>query len=100
MRVTVLADVLDCFLRGDITGLRRWLSDGAHGAVAAAIRQRKADGLVMDPKVQIYTVDSHPLFAPAFARDTFLSACLSVYLSLCFALGRGLCRSLLCATWK
>eukprot|EP00941_MAST-03F_sp_MAST-3F-sp1_P002622 g2622.t1 len=51
LRDEVLPHVISCFLKGDNDNLREILSEGAYAMVYAAMKQRKADGLVMDTNI-------------------------------------------------
>ncbi|GMF18148.1 unnamed protein product [Phytophthora fragariaefolia] len=47
----VLPGVLEAFLRGNSRDLKKWFGEAAYSRVNIAIRERKSEGLVMDPHV-------------------------------------------------
>ncbi|KAL4171184.1 hypothetical protein KRP22_009282 [Phytophthora ramorum] len=47
----VLPGVLEAFLRGNSRDLKKWFGEAAYSRVNIAIRERKTEGLVMDPHV-------------------------------------------------
>ncbi|RHY06916.1 hypothetical protein DYB37_000758 [Aphanomyces astaci] len=47
----VVPHVLDAFLRGNSRDLKQWMGEAAYNTVNMAIRERKADGLVVDPNI-------------------------------------------------
>ncbi|RLN73285.1 hypothetical protein BBJ28_00011761 [Nothophytophthora sp. Chile5] len=47
----VLPGVLEAFLRGNSRDLKKWFGEAAYSRVNIAIRERKSEGLVMDPNV-------------------------------------------------
>ncbi|KAI9895353.1 hypothetical protein PsorP6_018579 [Peronosclerospora sorghi] len=47
----VLPGVLEAFLRGNSRDLKKWFGEAAYSRVNMAIRERKSEGLVMDPHV-------------------------------------------------
>ncbi|DBA01660.1 TPA: hypothetical protein N0F65_010311, partial [Lagenidium giganteum] len=47
----VLPAVLDAFLRGNSRDLKKWFGEAAYNRVNFAIRERKSEGLVVDPTV-------------------------------------------------
>ncbi|KAL0591922.1 hypothetical protein ABG067_000574 [Albugo candida] len=54
----VLPGVLDAFLKGQSRNLKKWFGEAAYNRVNIAIRERKSEGLVMDPNVlEIDNVD-------------------------------------------
>ncbi|OQR81857.1 Mitochondrial Protein Translocase (MPT) Family [Thraustotheca clavata] len=48
---TVVPFVLDAFLKGNSRDLKKWMGEAAYNTVNMSIRERKADGLVVDPNV-------------------------------------------------
>ncbi|OQR99043.1 Mitochondrial Protein Translocase (MPT) Family [Achlya hypogyna] len=48
---TVVPFVLDAFLKGNSRDLKKWMGEAAYSTVNMAIRERKSDGLVVDPNV-------------------------------------------------
>nr|CCA26040.1 Mitochondrial Protein Translocase (MPT) Family puta [Albugo laibachii Nc14] len=54
----VLPGVLDAFLKGRSRDLKKWFGEAAYNRINIAIRERKSEGLVMDPNVlEIDNVD-------------------------------------------
>ncbi|RHY31317.1 hypothetical protein DYB32_003598 [Aphanomyces invadans] len=47
----VVPHVLDAFLRGNSRDLKQWMGEAAYNTVNMAIRERKSDGLVVDPNI-------------------------------------------------
>ncbi|EQC36780.1 hypothetical protein SDRG_05614 [Saprolegnia diclina VS20] len=47
----VVPFVLDAFLKGNSRDLKKWMGEAAYSTVNMAIRERKTDGLVVDPNV-------------------------------------------------
>ncbi|TDH68717.1 hypothetical protein CCR75_009176 [Bremia lactucae] len=47
----VLPGVLEAFLRGNSRDIKKWFGEAAYSRVNIAIRERKSEGLVMDPHV-------------------------------------------------
>ncbi|EEY68783.1 Mitochondrial Protein Translocase (MPT) Family [Phytophthora infestans T30-4] len=47
----VLPGVLEAFLRGNSRDLKKWFGEAAYSRMNIAIRERKSEGLVMDPHV-------------------------------------------------
>ncbi|CEG49365.1 Mitochondrial import inner membrane translocase, subunit TIM44 [Plasmopara halstedii] len=47
----VLPGVLEAFLRGNSRDLKNWFGEAAYSRVNTAIRERKSEGLIMDPHV-------------------------------------------------
>lgn len=47
----VLPGVLEAFLRGNSRDLKKWFGEAAYSRINVAIRERKTEGLVMDPNV-------------------------------------------------
>ncbi|CAH0473439.1 unnamed protein product [Peronospora belbahrii] len=47
----VLPGVLEAFLRGNSRDLKKWFGEAAYSRVNIAIRERKSEGLVLDPHV-------------------------------------------------
>uniref|UniRef100_K3XAG0 Tim44-like domain-containing protein n=1 Tax=Globisporangium ultimum (strain ATCC 200006 / CBS 805.95 / DAOM BR144) TaxID=431595 RepID=K3XAG0_GLOUD len=47
----VLPGVLEAFLRGNSRDLKKWFGEAAYSRINIAIRERKTEGLVMDPNV-------------------------------------------------
>ncbi|KDO32816.1 hypothetical protein SPRG_02509 [Saprolegnia parasitica CBS 223.65] len=48
---SVVPFVLDAFLKGNSRDLKKWMGEAAYSTVNMAIRERKTDGLVVDPNV-------------------------------------------------
>lgn len=51
MEEVVLPAVLSSFLKGESMKLKKWFGEAAYNTVNYAIRERKADGLVVDSNV-------------------------------------------------
>ncbi|CAK4078200.1 unnamed protein product [Aphanomyces euteiches] len=47
----VVPHVLDAFLRGNSRDLKQWMGEAAYNTVNMAIRERKSEGLVVDPNI-------------------------------------------------
>lgn len=47
----VLPGVLEAFLRGNSRDLKKWFGEAAYSRINMAIRERKTEGLVMDPNI-------------------------------------------------
>lgn len=51
VHATVLPEVIGSFLRGESLKLKQWMSEAAYNTVNFAIRERKKEGLVVDPTI-------------------------------------------------
>ncbi|KAJ0392869.1 hypothetical protein ATCC90586_012181 [Pythium insidiosum] len=51
IEAVVLPGVLEAFLRGNSRDLKKWFGEAAYSRINMAIRERKSEGLVMDPNV-------------------------------------------------
>lgn len=77
----VLPGVLEAFLRGNSRDLKKWFGEAAYSRVNIAIRERKSEGLVMDPHV--LSIDNVEVIE-ATVRVAFLFDALNISMCLHF----------------
>lgn len=63
----VLPGVLEAFLRGNSRDLKKWFGEAAYSRINIAIRERKTEGLVMDPNV--LSIDNVDVIEATVRRD-------------------------------
>ena len=72
----VLPGVLEAFLRGNSRDLKKWFGEAAYSRVNIAIRERKSEGLVMDPHV--LSIDNVEVIE-ATVRTAYFWCCLMCF---------------------